>query len=85
VPVDRGGPGREPSARAPAAARASWLAALLAIGLLSDGWSTIPAAPAPAAFPDEARCAVSTVLALPIGNLQDFGPQYRAVSAAGDR
>src|SRR6185436_8653973 len=55
------------------------LTALLAIGLLSDGWSTIPAAPAPAAFPDEAALRGQTVLALPIGNFQDFGPQYRAI------
>jgi len=55
------------------------LTALLAIGLLSDGWSTIPAAPAPAPFPDEAALRGQTVLALPIGNFQDFGPQYRAI------
>jgi len=55
------------------------LTALLAIGLLSDGWSTIPAAPAPPAFPDEAVLRGQTVLALPVGNFQDFGPQYRAI------
>jgi len=55
------------------------LTALLAIGLLSDGWSTVPAAPAPVAFPDEAALRGQTVLSLPIGNLQDFGPQYRAI------
>jgi hypothetical protein len=63
--------------RRPRAALA--LTALLAVGLLSDGWSTIPAAPAPAAFPDEAALRGHTVLALPVGNFQDFGPQYRAV------
>jgi hypothetical protein len=55
------------------------LTTLLAVGLLSDGWSTIPAAPAPAALPDEAALRGHTVLALPVGNFQDFGPQYRAV------
>ncbi|HET9267628.1 MAG TPA: hypothetical protein VFO31_05670, partial [Vicinamibacterales bacterium] len=55
------------------------LAALLSIGLLSDGWSTIRAVPAPKAFPDEAMLRGHTVMALPIGILQDFGPQYRAV------
>jgi len=58
---------------------AAGLTAVLAIGLLSDGWSTIPAAPAPTAFPDEAALRGQTVLRLPVGNLQDFGPQYRAV------
>jgi len=57
-----------------------WLAALLAIGLLSDGWSTIPVAPAPTAFPDDAMLRGRTVMALPIGNLQDFAPQYLAVT-----
>jgi hypothetical protein len=55
------------------------LMVLLSIGLLSDGWSTIPAAPAPAAFPDEAMLRGQTVMALPLGNFQDFGPQFRAV------
>ena len=63
--------------RRPRAALA--LAALLSIGLLSDGWSTIPVVPVPKAFPDEALLRGHTVMALPIGNLQDFGPQYRAV------
>jgi hypothetical protein len=55
------------------------LAALLAIGLVFDGWSTITAAPVPKALPDEAILRGHTVMVLPIGNLQDFGPQYRAV------
>jgi len=55
------------------------LSALLAIGLLSDGWSTITAAPAPGVFPDEGALRAQTVMALPIGNFQDFGPQFRAV------
>ncbi|HEV8394527.1 MAG TPA: discoidin domain-containing protein [Vicinamibacterales bacterium] len=55
------------------------MTALLAMGLLSDGWSTIPAAPAPTAFPDEHALRGQTVLALPIGIFQDFGPQYRAI------
>jgi hypothetical protein len=58
---------------------AALLTAILAIGLLSDGWSTIPVAPAPPVFPDEAALRNKTVLALPIGNLEDFGPQLRAV------
>ena len=55
------------------------LSALLAMGLLSDGWSTIPAAPVPVAFPDEGALRAQTVMALPVGNFQDFGPQFRAV------
>jgi hypothetical protein len=55
------------------------LTAALSIGLLSDGWATIPAASAPRAFPDEVMLRDHTVLTLPIGNLDDFGPQYRAV------
>lgn len=55
------------------------LTALCSLGLLSDGWSTIPVAPGPKAFPDEAMLRGHTVMALPIGDLQDFGPQYRAV------
>jgi hypothetical protein len=56
------------------------LTALFSLGLLSDGWSTIPALPGPTAFPDEAVLRGHTVLALPIGDLQDFGPQFRAVT-----
>jgi hypothetical protein len=56
------------------------LAALLSIGLVSDGWSTIPAVPAPKPFPDEGALRGHTVMALPIGDLQDFGPQFRAVA-----
>jgi hypothetical protein len=63
--------------RRPRAALA--LTALLAIGLLSDGWSTIPTAPAPPSFPDEAVLRGQTVLALPVGHFEDFGPQYRAI------
>jgi hypothetical protein len=63
--------------RRPRAALA--LSALLAIGLLSDGWSTIPAAPAPSVFPDERTLRGQTVLALPVGDFQDIGPQFRAV------
>jgi hypothetical protein len=60
--------------------RVAWLlAVLMSIGLLSDGWSTIAVVPAPKAFPDEAMMRGHTVMALPIGDLQDFGPQYRAV------
>lgn len=55
------------------------LTAALAAGLLSDGWATIPAAAAPASFPDEVALRGHTVLALPVGNFQDFGPQFRAV------
>jgi hypothetical protein len=55
------------------------LAALLAIGRLSDGWSTIPVAPVPKALPDEAMLRGHTVMVLPIGDQQDFGAQYRAV------
>jgi hypothetical protein len=55
------------------------LTAALGVGLLTDGWATIPAAPAPAAFPDEVALRGQTVLALPVGNFQDFGPQFRAV------
>ncbi|HZI80385.1 MAG TPA: discoidin domain-containing protein [Vicinamibacterales bacterium] len=55
------------------------LTALLSIGLLSDGWATIPAAPAPGPLPEEAAMRGHLVLTLPIGNFQDFGPQYRAV------
>ena len=57
-----------------------WLTALLAIGLLSDGWSTIPVVPAPAGFPDAAILRGRTVMALPIGNFADFAPQYLAVT-----
>jgi hypothetical protein len=49
------------------------------VGLLADGWATIPAAPAPAPFPDEAAMRGHTVLALPLGDFQDLGPQFRAV------
>jgi hypothetical protein len=49
------------------------------VGLLSDGWAPIPAAPAPAAFPDEAALRGQTVLVLPVGLFDDFGPQFRAV------
>ena len=56
------------------------LATLLSMGLLSDGWSTIPVAPAPTAFPDESMLRGHTVMALPIGNFQDFGPQYLAIT-----
>jgi hypothetical protein len=55
------------------------LTAMLSIGLISDGWATIPAAPAPTPFPDEAAMRGHTVLALPIGDFQDFAPQFRAV------
>jgi hypothetical protein len=55
------------------------LTAVLSMGLLSDGWATIPAVPAPAPFPDEAAMRGHTVLALPIGDFQDVGPQFRAV------
>lgn len=56
------------------------LAALLSVGLVSDGWSTIAAVPVPQAFPDEAALRGHTVLALPVGHLQDFVPQFRAVA-----
>jgi hypothetical protein len=59
--------------------RAAMLTAVLALGLISDGWTTIPAAPVPAPFPDEAALRGQTVLALPVGEFQDFGPQFRAV------
>jgi hypothetical protein len=53
--------------------------ALLALGLLSDGWTTIAAAPAPERYPDETALRGGAVLALPAGNFQDFAPQYLAV------
>jgi len=53
---------------------------VLAVGLLSDGWATIPAAPAPAAFPDHAALRGQTVLQLPAGTLEDLGPQFLAVA-----
>jgi hypothetical protein len=56
-----------------------WITALLAVGLLSDGWATIAAVPAPRPFPDEAVLRDQMVLALPVGALEDFGPQLRAV------
>jgi len=56
------------------------LTALFAAGFLADGWATIPAAPAPAAFPDPVALRGQTVLQLPIGNFQDFAPQYLAVA-----
>ena len=56
------------------------LTALLAAGLLSDGWSTIPAAALPPPFPYEAALPGHTVLVLPVGTLDDFWPQFRAVA-----
>ena len=60
-------------------AAAVLLTIALAVGLLSDGWATIPAVPAPAAFPDEWALRNQTVLVLPVGHFEDFGPQFRAV------
>ena len=59
---------------------AAVLTAVLTAGLLSDGWATIPTAPAPAAFPDPVALRGQTVLQLPVGNLQDFAPQFLAVA-----
>ena len=56
------------------------LTAVLAAGLLSDGWATIPAVPAPAAFPDPVALRGQTVLQLPVGDLNDFAPQFLAVA-----
>jgi hypothetical protein len=57
-----------------------WLVALLAVGLLTDGWATIPPARAPQAFPDPVGLRGQTVLQLPIGAAHDFAPQYLAVT-----
>ena len=81
VPRGRGGARRERVAGAPQPARGHARSPLvLAAGLLSDGWATIPAAPAPAAFPDPVALRGQTVLQLPVGNLQDFAPQFLAVA-----
>ena len=56
------------------------LTAVLAAGLLSDGWATIPAVPAPAAFPDQVALRGQTVLQLPVGDFHDFAPQFLAVA-----
>jgi hypothetical protein len=58
---------------------AAILTAVLSIGLVSDGWGTIPAAPAPAALPDEASLRDQMVLVLPVGYITDLAPQFRAV------
>ena len=54
-------------------------AVLLVAGVLSDGWAPIPAVPVPRHFPDEAALRGRTVLWLPVGQLDDFWPQYLAV------
>jgi hypothetical protein len=59
---------------------AALVAALMTAGLLSEGWGTIPAAPAPATYPDPGGLIGQTVLQLPVGNLNDFAPQFLAVA-----
>jgi len=59
---------------------AGLVAALLSLGLLSDGWGAISAAPAPATYPDPGGLIGQTVLELPVGNLNDFAPQFLAVA-----
>jgi hypothetical protein len=60
--------------------RALLLGALLAVGLIADGWATFPVAPAPVHYPDEEALRGQVVLQLPVGNLQDFAPQFLAVA-----
>jgi hypothetical protein len=61
--------------------RAAWLlAALLAVGLTLDGFAVIPVASGPVPYPDEGALRGQIVMHLPVGHLQDFGPQYLAVT-----